>query len=118
MRLLERFLIIDCLRLLISCLVSREQLSFIKKCQILDGPIILNKVVAWEKEKRKHLMIFKVDFEKAYDSVLWNYLLEIMRIMGFGSKWCSWIHPTNEFDIHSRLHLGDPLSPFLFILVM
>lgn len=30
------------------------------------------------------LMIFKVDFEKAYDSLSWDYLIDIMGIMGFG----------------------------------
>ncbi|GJR72560.1 reverse transcriptase domain, reverse transcriptase zinc-binding domain protein [Tanacetum coccineum] len=29
----------------------------------------------------------KVDFEKAYDSIEWGYLIEIMERMGFGVKW-------------------------------
>ncbi|GJW27888.1 RNA-directed DNA polymerase, eukaryota [Tanacetum coccineum] len=39
--------------------------------QILDGPFILNEVLQWCRKKRKHALIFKVDFEKAYDSVRW-----------------------------------------------
>lgn len=50
----------------------------------------LNEVVAWCKASKIPLLIFKVDFEKIYDSYPWDYLLKIMSIMGFGSKWCGW----------------------------
>nr|GEY49680.1 RNA-directed DNA polymerase, eukaryota, reverse transcriptase zinc-binding domain protein [Tanacetum cinerariifolium] len=34
-------------------------------------------------------MIFKVDFEKAYDSVRWDFIDDILRMFGFGEKWCA-----------------------------
>ncbi|GKB39964.1 hypothetical protein Tco_0884906 [Tanacetum coccineum] len=46
--------------------------------QILDGPFILNEVLQWCRKKRKHALIFKVDFEKAYDSVRWDFLDDVL----------------------------------------
>nr|GEX48002.1 reverse transcriptase domain, reverse transcriptase zinc-binding domain protein [Tanacetum cinerariifolium] len=38
------------------------------------------------------LLLFKVDFEKAFDSVCWGFLHDIMLQMGFGAKWLMWMN--------------------------
>nr|GEY79406.1 RNA-directed DNA polymerase, eukaryota [Tanacetum cinerariifolium] len=67
-----------------SDLVSDTQSAFVSNRQILDGPFILNVILAWCKRKKKHALIFKVDFTKAYDSVRWDYLLDVLLAFGFG----------------------------------
>jgi hypothetical protein len=37
-------------------------------------------------------VIFKIDFEKAYDKVKWSFLQQILRMKGFSQKWCEWVH--------------------------
>jgi hypothetical protein len=39
------------------------------------------------KRSRRSGLIFKVDFQKVFDSVLWDYIDEVMTYMGFGAKW-------------------------------
>ncbi|GJW23891.1 RNA-directed DNA polymerase, eukaryota [Tanacetum coccineum] len=108
-------------------IVNEVQYAFIVDRHILDGPFILNEVLQWCKKEIKQSLIFKVDFEKAYDSVWWDFLDDILKKFGFGEKWCKWIQsclrssrgsiiingsPTKEFQFFKCLKQGDPLSPF------
>nr|GEW33956.1 RNA-directed DNA polymerase, eukaryota [Tanacetum cinerariifolium] len=72
----------------ISDRFSDIQLAFVANRQILDGPFILNELLAWCKRKKKQAMIFKVKFAKAYDSVRWDYLLDVLQAFGFGPNRC------------------------------
>lgn len=50
------------------------QSPFIKNNQILDGILIANELVDGAKSAHKETFLYKVDFEKAFDSVNWGFL--------------------------------------------
>ncbi|PNX62136.1 cysteine-rich receptor-like protein kinase, partial [Trifolium pratense] len=79
------------LRLVMGSVISASQTAFVKGRQILDGILIANEVVDEARKSKKELLLFKVDFEKAYDSVDWGYLDAVMGRMGFPTLWRKWI---------------------------
>ena len=68
---------------IISSVVSDSQSALVKGKQILDGILIANEAVDEARHMKKEMLLFNVDFEKAYDLVDLNYLDSVMVNMNF-----------------------------------
>ena len=66
------------LRSVVGGVTSSSLSAFVPGRQILDGLLIANEIVDETRKKKKELLLFKVDFEKAYDSVDWKYLYTML----------------------------------------
>ncbi|GMI78245.1 hypothetical protein HRI_001493800 [Hibiscus trionum] len=113
-------------------IVSKSQFAFIQGRCILDCSLIANEGIDYMSKMGRSGAVFKIDFNRAYDTVDWDFLLRVMKEMGFGELWCRWIFkcistasisilvngsPTPCFDLARGLRQGCSFSPLLFNLV-
>ena len=114
-------------------LILDSQNAFVKGRQILDSVLIASKCIDRRLKSAVLGVLCKLDVEKAYDHVSWDFLIYMLQRCGFSEKWRKWIRyciSTVKFSIlingslsdffgSSRgLRQGDPLSPLLFDIVM
>lgn len=114
-------------------IILEEQRGFLKGKQIVDGIIISDKTIYSIKSICKEGMVIKLDINKEFNRISWHFLIKVLLHFGFQQDWCDWILSyisltyffvlvndiaSNSFEAKMELRQGDPLSPFLFIVLV
>lgn len=93
-------------------IISETQSTFLFDRQILHGILIAKEIMDEARRKNKEVHMFKVDFEKSYDLVDWNFLDYVMAKIGFHEKWRRWIAEFLKSTSNSVLVNGSPTDEF------
>ena len=72
---------------MVGKVVSSFQNAFVEGRQILDVALIANEVIDSLLKSDESGVLCKLNIEKTYDHLNWDFLLLVMQKMGFGEKW-------------------------------
>uniref|UniRef100_A0A453RJ81 Reverse transcriptase domain-containing protein n=1 Tax=Aegilops tauschii subsp. strangulata TaxID=200361 RepID=A0A453RJ81_AEGTS len=92
-------------------LVSNAQSAFIKRRSIHDNFMYVRNFARRLHKCRTPALLFKLDIKKAFDSVKWGYILQLLRRSGFPPKFRAWIAALLSSSSSRILLNGLPSPP-------
>ena len=113
--------------------INRDQTGYVKNRFIGENIRLISDVMEFYEKKNLPGMLLFIDFEKAFDSLEWNYLFKVLEVMNFGPMFRKWIHTfytnitscvmnngyaSDFFQLYRGVRQGCPLSGLLFVLAI
>ena len=112
-------------------IIHPSQTGFMKDRYIGFNIRLIIDLIEYAENENKPGLIFSIDFEKAFDSVSWDYLDKCIDYFNFGDSFKQWVKlfindisscilnngwSSGFFPLRRGVRQGCPLSPYLFLL--
>ena len=120
------------LQKIIGKLINSDQVGYIKNRYIGENIRIIFDIMKYAEEEDLEAYLAQIDFEKAFDSIEWPFLLKVLEHYNFGENFRRWIkilytdiqscvgnngHYSQFFKLSRSIRQGCPISALLFLLV-
>ena len=127
------FILANRLQKIIGKTVHENQTAYIKGRYIGENVRLIQDIYEYCETTNKPGLLLSLDFEKAFDSLEWPFMIEVLKKFNFGQKFIRWVqilycNPTMVFKNNgwissaikpSRgIRQGCPISAMLFIIAM
>ncbi|CAN1799962.1 Transposon TX1 uncharacterized 149 kDa protein [Linum perenne] len=122
-------------QLVLPDIISKSQSGFIKNWKIVENILFAQELVhSYNHQGVSLRCTAKVDLMKAFDSVHWEYLFNVLTAMGFSEVYLNWLracvlstsysvlvneglHVSSRLRKGLRVRQGGPLSPYFLLLI-